>query len=80
MLLGRCGLPLPLSSIALPCFQRLLANQVPLGQECPELFAAAESLPPAIADPLDQPGDFRTAVKTTPVDPDDVAVQELSLS
>jgi hypothetical protein len=73
LLLGRCALPL--SSIALLCFQRLLASQVPFREECPELFAAAERLPFAVADPLDQPGDFRPAVKATPVNPDDVAVQ-----
>lgn len=73
MLLGRCALPL--SYIGLPRFQPPLASHVPFREESPELFACAECLPLAIADPLDQPGDFWTAAKATPVNPDDVTVQ-----
>lgn len=44
-------------------------------QEPPKLFAVAKSLAFAIADTLDEPGQFPAALYTAPVDPDEVAVQ-----
>jgi hypothetical protein len=47
-------------------------------QERPKLFAVPESLALTIADTLDEPGQFPTALHTAPVYPDDVAVQGLA--
>jgi len=47
-------------------------------QERPKLFAVAESLALAIADSLDEPGQFPAALHTAPVYPYYVAVQGLA--
>jgi hypothetical protein len=47
-------------------------------QERPKLFAVAERLAFAIADTLDEPGQFPAALHAAPVYPNDVAVQGLA--
>jgi hypothetical protein len=47
-------------------------------QECPKLLTASECLTFAIADALDEPGQFPAAIHIAPVDPNDVAVHSLA--